>query len=208
MRLGVSNNDTCIGPGSQPGWLKICQRDPNTGECTYNCREIPDPYFHDNAASLLGTVGATPLKILSHPVNARPFKMGRRRPVARGPRFNLQNYLLRSLPPPPASVDYTKNASRFLSQVLGNDRLGDCTAAGAFHVGGLLLANAGVKVPYGERDVVAFYSATTGYIPGIEATDRGGDEQTVLNYWQEKGLLPGQHKIAGWLGLNGRDAVA
>ncbi len=147
------------------------------------------------------------LKVIKHPTSGRKFKMGRLRPVARGPRFSLNNYLLRDLPAPPASVDYTANAAGFLAQVLGNDTLGDCTAAGAFHTGGLLLGGAGAAIPYTTNDVIAFYSATTGYIPGDESTDRGGDEQTVLNYWQQTGLLPSQHQIAGWLGVNGADPI-
>ena len=134
-------------------------------------------------------------------------KLGRKRPVARCPRLSLKNYMLRTLPVPPVTIDYSLRPAEFLSQVLGNDRLGDCTAAGAFHVGATMLANAGQPVTFTEADVIKFYSATTGYVPGDENTDQGGDEQTVLNYWRQTGLLPGQHKISGWIAVNGADAV-
>ena len=157
------------------------------------------------AATTLRSRNMKPLKVLSHPITGQKFKMGRRRPIARGPRFSLKNYLMRDMPPPPASIDYSASAAAFLSQILGNDTLGDCTAAGAFHTGGVLLGNASAPIPYTTDNVIAFYSATTGYIPGDEATDQGGDEQTVLNYWRQTGLLPNQHQIAGWLGVNGAD---
>ena len=95
----------------------------------------------------------------------------------------------------------------FLSQILGNDLLGDCTSAGAFHVAGTLLANADQAINYTRADAIAFYSATTGYVPGDESTDQGGDEQTVLNWWQTKGLLAdGSHKIDGWVAVDGTNA--
>jgi hypothetical protein len=152
---------------------------------------------------------ATSLRILQHPTTGKQFKMGRRRPIARGPRFSLENYLMRDLLPPPISIDYWQSAGApaFLTEILGNDTLGDCTAAGAFHIGGVLLAGAGSAIPYTTQNVIAFYSATTGYVPGDESTDQGGDEQTVLNYWQQTGLLPSQHRIAGWLGVNAADSI-
>jgi hypothetical protein len=117
--------------------------------------------------------------------------------------LSLGNYLLASLPKPPSEVTYAAAAADWLARILGNDTLGDCTAAGAFHTGGLLLANAGASpVPFTEEQVIAFYSATTGYVPGDPATDQGGDEVTVLNYWKDNGLTPGQHKIAGYMAVD------
>jgi hypothetical protein len=134
------------------------------------------------------------------------FKLGRVRPLARCPRLSLHNYLLKDLPDPPAVADYSQAPAAFLSEILGNDTLGDCTAAGAFHVAGLLLANGGEPVPFTIDDVIKFYSATAGYVPGDESTDEGADEQTVLNYWMTTGLLPDQHRITTWVGINGSDA--
>jgi hypothetical protein len=100
-----------------------------------------------------------------------------------------------------------------MSEILANDVLGDCTAAGAFHVGGMLLANAGQPIPYTVQDVINFYSATTGYDPsqiqpdGSNPTDQGGDEQTVLKYWQSTGLIPHEHKISAWVAVNGGDQL-
>jgi hypothetical protein len=145
------------------------------------------------------------LKIITNEMGQQ-FKMGRKRPIARGPRLSLKNYLTRALATPPAAVDYTKAASAELAQVLMNDQLGCCTASGAFHIDGVLLGNAGSPLTWIDEQIVAFYSATTGYIPGDPSTDQGGNEQDVLNYWQSKGLLAnGDHKIKGWLAVNGND---
>lgn len=147
-----------------------------------------------------------PVKTITHPVSGRSFKLGRRRPVARGPRLSLRNYLLKSFPAAPAAADYAAKPAAFLAEVLGNDALADCTAAGAFHIGGALLANAGAPIPFTEADVVKFYSATTGYVPGDPATDQGGNEQDVLNYWQRTGLVPGAHRITGYVAIDGGNA--
>lgn len=85
------------------------------------------------------------MKTIVHPTTGRSFKLGRR-PIARCPRLSLRNYLLKSFPTAPAFVDYSAAPAAFLAEILGNDMLGDCTAAGAFHVGGTLLANAGQPV--------------------------------------------------------------
>lgn len=137
--------------------------------------------------------------------DGRSLKMGRVRPryEARLRLSRLRDYAVgRVIPPAPPSVDYWTPAASWLSQILGNDSLGDCTAAGAFHVGGALLAAAGEHVPFTQDDVVRFYSATTGYVPGDPSTDRGGDEITVLNYWKNAGLTPSAHQIVGFVSVN------
>jgi hypothetical protein len=145
------------------------------------------------------------MKLLTHPVTGTTFRMGRARPRARGLRLRLGSYLLKSLPAPPALCDYTAPAKAWLSQTLGNDDLGDCTAAGAFHIAGTWLANNDMPVPFVEYDVIKLYSATTGYVPGEPETDRGGDEETVLNYWVNHGLLPAPlpaHRAQAWISVN------
>jgi hypothetical protein len=151
--------------------------------------------------------GEAMIKTITHPDTGKAFKLGRRRPVARCPRLSLRNYLLKSFPTAPPAIDYSAKPKAFLSEILGNDVLGDCTAAGAFHIGGMLLANASAQIPYTQADVIKFYSATTGYVPGDESTDQGGNEQDVLNWWRQYGLLGnGSHAITGWVAVNGNAA--
>ena len=138
---------------------------------------------------------------------ARPISSAGARRSRAGRGYRSATICCSSFPPAPPAADYSVKPAAFLAQILGNDQLGDCTAAGAFHVAGTLLANADQPVPFTDADVIKFYSATTGYVPGDEATDQGGDEQTVLNYWQSKGLLSdGSHRISGRIAVNAGDA--
>lgn len=141
-----------------------------------------------------------PIKTVKHPVSGHSFKLGRKRPIARCPRFALKNYLTRGTPAPPASTDYTKAAAKALSEMYDNDTLGDCVIAGMAHVVGVLTGNAGTKpVIYTNKEIIGLYSAIGGYVPGDPSTDQGCDEQTALNYWENNGAPSGSHKIAGWM---------
>jgi hypothetical protein len=145
------------------------------------------------------------IKTLRHP-SGRAVRLGRRRPIARGPRFRLGNYLMRQLPPPPDSADYSQSAAQSLSNIYGNDTLGDCVIAGIGHVVGVLTAGAnGTPFLYTQDQIIALYSAIGGYVPGDPSTDQGCDEVTALNYWENNGAPAGQHQIAGWLSVNAAD---
>jgi hypothetical protein len=151
-----------------------------------------------------------PVKTVKHPVSGHSFKLGRKRPVARGPRFALKNYLTRSLPAPPATCDYTKPAAAALKEMYDNDTLGDCVIAGMAHVVGVMTGNSGTKpLIYTNKEIIGLYSAIGGYVPGDPSTDQGCDEVTALNYWENNGALPphttsktGAHKIAGWMAVD------
>ncbi len=145
------------------------------------------------------------IKTLVHPTSKRTFKLGRTRPIARGPRFSLHNYLMRGLPAPPATVDYSAAAAPALANIYENDVLGDCVIAGIGHVVGVLTGNAGDLYTYTNSQITALYSAIGGYVPGNPSTDRGCDEVTALNYWENNGAPAGSHRIAGWLSVNAAD---
>ena len=147
------------------------------------------------------------MKTLIQPQTGNTFKMGRRRPIARTPRFSLKNYLMQSLPAPPASVDYSAAAAPALSQMYDNDTVGDCVIACMGHIEGVFTGNAG-EAPFivPNSDIIALYSAIGGYVPGDPSTDNGCDEQTALNYWAHKGLTnwkKSRYKIAAWLAVDG-----
>lgn len=147
-----------------------------------------------------------PVKTIKHPNSNLTFRLGRTRPVARCPRFSLHNYLMRGLAAPPPSCDYTKPAAKALANVYGNDTLGDCVIAGMAHVVGVLTAGAtGTPFVYTREQIIQLYGAIGGYVPGDPATDRGCDEQTALNYWENNGAPAGTHRIAGWLSVNAAD---
>ncbi|MGA2230776.1 MAG: hypothetical protein ABSH22_07740 [Tepidisphaeraceae bacterium] len=136
------------------------------------------------------------------------FRLGRRRPVAHCPRLSLGGYMMSSLPPPPATCDYTQAATSALSQMYGNDKLGDCVIAGMGHVVGVLTGNAGLPpFLYTSAQIIALYEAIGGYDPADPTTDQGCDEQTALNYWENTGAPAGSHQIAGWLAVDATNRI-
>jgi|SRR5579864_1523388 len=141
--------------------------------------------------------------------NGRKLFLGRKRPVARGPRLSLKNYLMRSFTPGPMIFDYTREAAAALAQMYGNDVMGDCVIAAMEHLAGVLTGNStGTPIIFPDTNTVRLYSAIGGYVPGDPSTDNGCDEVTALNYGQQNGLLAdGSHKFSGWIALDGTDAV-
>jgi len=137
----------------------------------------------------------------------KTFRMGRIRPRFSSPPLTFGTYVDKSiLPTPPLECDYTLKAVKWLDQMLANDELGDCTAAGAFHIAGSWLANNGKPITFTKEDAIKFYSLTTGYVPGKPETDNGGDEVTVMNYWAENGLgTKPPHKMSAWVAVDGGD---
>ncbi|HTV95837.1 MAG TPA: hypothetical protein VME42_07525 [Steroidobacteraceae bacterium] len=118
------------------------------------------------------------VEAVKRPLSKRIYKFGRTRPVARGPHFSLRNYLLRDLPAPPATCDYSKPAAA-LANVHGNDTLGDCVIAGMAHVAGVLTAGAtGKPFIYSNAQIIALYSAIGGYVPDDPATDKAPREDS------------------------------
>jgi hypothetical protein len=137
--------------------------------------------------------------------SGKTVKLGRKRPVARGPLLKMSNYLRATLPAAPASVDYTAPASSVLSKIYLNDQLGDCVIAGGYHVVGTETGNAGDLFTATDQQIVLDYSAIGGYDPNNKSvpndTDRGCDEPTAFNYWQEHGFANGT-KLLGWLSVD------
>ncbi|MCE2579618.1 hypothetical protein LDL36_14165 [Komagataeibacter sp. FNDCR1] len=64
--------------------------------------------------------------------------------------------------------------------MLGNDVIGDCTSAGLGNHARATAALAGFQVDVTTAQAEAFYSLSTGYVPGNPDTDNGGVEVDVL----------------------------
>lgn len=133
----------------------------------------------------------------------RAFKFGRLRPDPKARRLAFADYAKPPLPAPPDAIRYQRRGDH-LERIFANNRLGDCTAAGAGHTLALWRGAAanGDRMPTVE-DVIAFYSKTAGYVPGDPSTDQGGDEVTVLNAWRNDGFFSdGTGKIAAWVTID------
>jgi hypothetical protein len=102
---------------------------------------------------------------------------------------------------PPTSVDYSLDALPCLSAVLGNDRYGDCTCAGAMHELGLWTGNAGALFSATTDQTLALYSAVTGFNPADPSTDQGADETQVLDYLVKTGFPDGS-KLTGYVAID------
>lgn len=99
--------------------------------------------------------------------------------------FKLSTYLS-TLPPVPAAVDWTGKVADWL--MLGNDSVGDCTCAAAAHLEMLWTSLTSNEAAPSVADVLAAYSAITGYTPDDPNSDTGADELSVLNYWRKNGI--------------------
>ncbi|MGA2102581.1 MAG: hypothetical protein ABSG34_15855 [Candidatus Sulfotelmatobacter sp.] len=132
-------------------------------------------------------------------VDPRKLKLGKS--VARhDPRtLLLASYLTAALPVPPANFDLTTKVGASWG-MMDNDQIGDCTCAAAGHLLMEWTANAGKKMfTPTDKQIVAAYSAITGYNPTTGANDNGAVEVDVLNYWRQSGIAG--HKIGAYMAL-------
>ena len=131
-------------------------------------------------------------------VDPKKLKLGKQ--IARhDPRTLLMaSYITPSLPTPPATCDLTTKVKSW--GMMENDQIGDCTCAAAGHLLMEWTANAGKKMfTPTDKQVVAAYSAITGYNPATGANDNGAVEIDVLNYWRQSGVAG--HKIGAYVAL-------
>ena len=117
--------------------------------------------------------------------------------------FRLKDYLsIPSLPIPPVSVNHQDTISNW--QMLGNDQYGDCVWAGAGHETMLWTKNGGKLAPINEKDVLAAYTAVTGFNPNDPSTDQGTDMQLAASYRQKTGIVDNSgkyHRVVAYLSL-------
>jgi hypothetical protein len=95
----------------------------------------------------------------------------------------LSTYALAKVGRPlaPAVSDWPLQISGW--RMLLNDQLGDCTAAACAHLIRGWNARAQRYVQPGDAETLAFYSASTGYVPGEPNTDQGGVMADVARFW-------------------------
>jgi hypothetical protein len=79
-----------------------------------------------------------------------------------------------------------------------NDALGDCTAAALANQEIAWNNAVGRASDITEKQVVQFYSATTGYDPTNPATDEGGVESDILSQWLKTPGLLGGHNLTAF----------
>jgi hypothetical protein len=109
----------------------------------------------------------------------------------------LASYMTPALPAPPPSLDLATNVKGAWG-MMDNDQIGDCTCAAAGHLMMEWTANAKPKMfTPTDAQIVAAYSAITGYNPKTGANDNGAVEIDVLNYWRQQGIAG--HQITAFV---------
>jgi hypothetical protein len=113
-----------------------------------------------------------------------------------GPILQLSKYAA-SLAPTPDKVYWEYKIPASAWGMFGNDTIGDCECARIAHMLMNFTAHTGTMVIPTVAEVIAAYSAISGYDPTTGANDNGCATPDVLNYWQNTGIAG--HKIAGWV---------
>lgn len=143
--------------------------------------------------------------MFGHKKRAADFrKLGKLPPRRDARTLKLAKYLRKGTVLPPASpaIDWTVKVRSW--PTMANDTLGDCTCAAAGHMIECWTANLGDAFTPSSAQIVAAYSATSGYVPGDPATDNGAVELDVLNYWRQQGIAG--HKIDAYAAFDPRNA--
>jgi hypothetical protein len=147
------------------------------------------------------TNGRASIAMRSDPtrIDPRKLKLGKG-PARHDPRaLLLASYVTPGLPTPPASFDLTAKVGANWG-MMGNEQIGDCTCAAAGHLIMEWTANSGRKmVTPTDKQIIAAYSAITGYNPTTGANDNGAQEVDVLNYWRQTGIA--NDKIGAYVSL-------
>lgn len=117
------------------------------------------------------------------------------------PVLTLANFLPSSLPPAPAAVD---NYSGVDFPMYANDRVGDCAIASPAHlIGGWTQKAGGKPLLFTDSQIIAEYSAVSGYDPRTGANDNGCTLEDVQERWLRTGLFG--RKVVAYAGVNAAD---
>lgn len=105
--------------------------------------------------------------------------------------------------PPPEKVYLEYKIPPASIGMFGNDHLSNCLAAYAAHHLMLITAHVGRLFVPELTDVIKFYSAFSGYVPGDSSTDNGGYFTDMYAEWQTNGLCG--YKIDAWAQIDTKD---
>lgn len=111
---------------------------------------------------------------------------------------------------PPPAVDYYSKVPASTWGMDGNDTVGDCTFAEVDHTTKARQVAAGnLEVRSTEAEVLAAYTAVTGYDPADPSTDQGAMMQDVRDYWRKHGVTLGgvNDKILLFAEIDHRDLM-
>ncbi len=131
-------------------------------------------------------------------------KLGKKAAVYDPRTLKLANYLLPAIPAPPPIVDWSNNIDRW--GAMANDRIGDCAIAAPGHMVMSWTSNNGATKVIPDSEIIAAYSAVSGYNPRNGANDNGANMLEVLKYWQKTGI--GGTKIIAFASVNQNNAEA
>ena len=129
-----------------------------------------------------------------------PLKLGKLAPKFNRKTLSLSKYLGSALPTAPAKLWREYKVPPGSWGMMMNNTVGCCTCAAIAHMVMLFTAHTGTMVTPTDDEVIAVYSAVTGYVPGDESTDNGAAITDVLAYWQASGIAG--HKILAWAAIN------
>jgi hypothetical protein len=130
-------------------------------------------------------------------------KLGKKIGVVHDPRtLHLADFAdLAALPKAPSSWELAKGVK---VPMFANDRYGCCTATGQGHR--IVMERAHARMPSAgltDRDVLAVYSAVTGFDPADPSTDNGAYLIDVLRYMRGTGIAG--HKIGAYVKVDHTD---
>jgi hypothetical protein len=121
-------------------------------------------------------------------------KLGKLPPRHDARTLRLSNYISQPLAQPPEAVDWGKAVSDW--GMMRNDELGCCTCAAAGHTIQTWTGNVGLLAGPSDADIVAAYSAVSGYDPSTGDNDNGAVMLDVLRLWRKTGI--GSHMIGAF----------
>ena len=130
------------------------------------------------------------------------YKLGKL-PARKGAiKFKLSDYVTAKLPTPPAIYGHQTLVPQW--NLYGNDKYGDCVFAGAGHEHLLWNKEAGKDVVFTDTNILAAYTAVTGFNPTDPSTDQGADMELVAKWRRTTGLTDASndiHKIGAYLNV-------
>lgn len=123
-------------------------------------------------------------------------KLGKHIPKAHPKTLEFARYAVGGLPASAEKVYREYKTPDSAKKMFGNDSIGDCTCAGAANLLISATCHTGEVVIPSDADVIAMYSAISGYDPSTGNNDNGAAMTDALEYLRTTGLSG--HKILAW----------